>query len=106
MSKFKVMAGMLFSFEGETEAADHKEAADKLMEYIEGVYKDDYVEDEKGRLEFIRPTTIIVTDEDGNAQDFQFSDNEEEWSEEEEAESQEILEWLESIVEEDDDDCE
>lgn len=73
MEKFKVMAGMLFSFEGETEAKTHQEAAEKLMEYIEGVYKDDYVEDERGQLEFIRPTTIIVTDKDGNSQDFQFS---------------------------------
>lgn len=70
--KYKVMAGMLFSFEGETEANTHKEAVDKLVEYIEGVYKDDYVEDERGQLEFIKPTSFIIVDENGKEEYFQF----------------------------------
>lgn len=75
MAKYKVMAGMLFTFEGETTADNPEEAAQKLVDYIQGVYGEDYVEDERGQLEFVKPTTIIVEDEEGKAHDFQFNNS-------------------------------
>ena len=75
MAKYKVIAGMLFSFECTTKASNPEEAAQNLVGYIEEAYKDNYVEDERGQLEFIKPTTIIVEDEDGIAHDFQFDNS-------------------------------
>lgn len=76
MKKYKVMAGMLFSFEAEVTAKDHQEAIEKMLGFIEAAYKDECIYDDVNEVEFefIRPTTLIAEDEEGNVQDFQFGD--------------------------------
>ena len=76
MEKFKVTAGMLFSLECEVTAESHQEAVERMMGFIEAAYKDEAIYDEVNGTEFIfiRPTTLIVEDNDGNTQDFQFSE--------------------------------
>lgn len=75
MEKFKVTAGMLFSLECEVTAKSHQEAVDRMMGFIEAAYKDEAIYDDVNGTEFlfIKPTTLIVEDKDGNTQDFQFS---------------------------------
>ena len=75
MEKFKITAGMLFSLECEVSAKDYQEAADRMMGFIEAAYKDEAIYDDVNGTEFlfIKPTTIIVEDKNGNVQDFQFS---------------------------------
>lgn len=77
MEKFKVTAGMLFSLECEVTAKDHQEAVDRMMGFIEAAYKEQFIYDDVNgtEFEFIKPTTFIVEDKDGNTQDFQFSNN-------------------------------
>lgn len=77
MEKFKVTAGMLFSLECEVTAKDHQDAVDRMMGFIEAAYKDGYIVDEvQGtEFEFVRPTILIVEDENGKVQDYRFSDN-------------------------------
>ena len=76
MEKFKVTAGMLFSLECEVTAKDHQEAVDRMMGFIEAAYKEQFIYDDVNgtEFEFIKPTTLIVEDKDGNTQDFQFSE--------------------------------
>ena len=77
MEKFKVTAGMLFSLECEVTAKSHQEAVERMMGFIEAAYKEQFIYDDVNgtEFEFIKPTTIIVEDKDGNAQDFQFNNN-------------------------------
>lgn len=77
MEKYKVTAGMLFSLECEVTAKDHQDAVDRMMGFIEETYKDGYIVDEvQGtEFEFVRPTILIVEDENGKVQDYRFSDN-------------------------------
>lgn len=77
MDKFKVTAGMLFSLECEVSAKDHQEAVNRMMGFIEAAYKDEAIYDDVNGTEFlfVKPTTIIVTDKDGNTEDFQFNNN-------------------------------
>ena len=88
MEKFKVTAGMLFSLECEITAESHQEAVERMMGFIEAAYKDEAIYDEVNGTEFlfIKPTTVIVEDEEGNAQRFQFKNGEEEERSEEEDE--------------------
>ena len=76
MEKFKITAGMLFSLECEVTAKDHQEAVDRMMGVIEAAYKEQFIYDDINgtEFEFIKPTTIIVEDNKGNVQDFQFSE--------------------------------
>lgn len=76
MKKYKVMAGMLFSFEAEVTAKDHQDAVERMLGFIETTYKGKCIYDDvnEAEFEFIRPTTIIVEDEKGNVQDFQFKE--------------------------------
>ena len=76
MEKFKVTTGMLFSLECEVTAKDHQEAVDRMMGFIEAAYKEQFIYDDVNgtEFEFIKPTTLIVEDKDGNTQDFQFSE--------------------------------
>lgn len=76
MEKFKVTAGMLFSLECEVTAKDHQDALNRMMGFIEAAYKDEAIYDDVNGTEFLflKPTTIIVEDKKGNAQDFQFSE--------------------------------
>ena len=77
MEKFKVTAGMLFSLECEVTAKDHQEAVDRMMGFISAAYKDEAIYDDVNGTEFlfVKPTTLIVEDKDGNTQDFQFNNN-------------------------------
>lgn len=77
MEKFKITAGMLFSLECEVSAKDYQEAADRMMGFISAAYKDEAIYDDVNGTEFlfIKPTTLIVEDKDGNVQDFQFSND-------------------------------
>ena len=77
MEKFKVTAGMLFSLECEVTAKDHQDAVERMMGFIEAAYKDGYIFDEAQgtEFEFVRPTILIVEDENGKVQDYRFSDN-------------------------------
>lgn len=76
MEKFKITAGMLFSLECEVTAKDHQDALNRMMGFIEAAYKDEAIYDDVNGTEFLflKPTTIIVEDKEGNAQDFQFSE--------------------------------
>ena len=76
MEKFNVTAGMLFSLECEVSAESHQDAVERMMGFIEAAYKERAIYDEVNGTEFIfiRPTTLIVEDKDGNTQDFQFSE--------------------------------
>lgn len=77
MEKYKVMAGMLFSLECEVTAESHQEAVERMMGFISAAYKDEAIYDDVNGTEFlfVKPTTIIVTDKDGNTEDFQFNNN-------------------------------
>ena len=46
------------------------------MGFIEAAYKEQFIYDDVNgtEFEFIKPTTLIVEDKDGNTQDFQFSE--------------------------------
>lgn len=76
MEKFKVTAGMLFSLECEVTAKSHQDAVEKMMGFIEAAYKDEAIYDDVNGTEFlfIKPTTVIVEDNKGEVQDFQFSE--------------------------------
>ena len=76
MEKFKVTAGMLFSLECEVTAKDHQDAVDRILGFIQAAYENEAIYDDVNgtEFEFIKPTTIIVEDNKGNAQDFQFTE--------------------------------
>lgn len=76
MEKFKVTAGMLFSLECEVTAKDHQDAVDRMLGFIQAAYENEAIYDDVNgtEFEFIKPTTIIVEDNKGNAQDFQFTE--------------------------------
>ena len=76
MEKFKVTAGMLFSLECEVTAKDYQDAVDRMMGFIQAAYENEAIYDDVNgtEFEFIKPTTIIVEDNKGNAQDFQFTE--------------------------------
>lgn len=76
MKKYKVAAGMLFNFEAEVTAKDHQDAVERMLGFIEAAYKGECIYDDvnEAEFEFIRPTTLIVEDEKGNVQDFQFGE--------------------------------
>ena len=76
MEKYKVMAGMLFSLECEVTAKDHQDAVDRMLGFIQAAYENEAIYDDVNGTEFIflKPTTIIVEDDKGNTQDFQFSE--------------------------------